>query len=372
MNISAIKHLSVEKPILIISESLVRENIRAMNKKALRNKVLFRPHFKTHQSATIGEWFSDEGIHAITVSSLDMGLYFAEHGWNDMTVSTPVNPKQIHRINELAAKISLNLVADNHYTIQKLNESIQSRVGLFLKIDTGNSRCGILPGNKEEIMRMISACNTNPDLHFAGILIHSGHTYCAENQTEIAEIYHRDKTFLTELKDYIEHVTGNSIMLSIGDTPGCSLVEDLQWADEIRPGNVVFYDLFQWQLGVCSHDQIACVMACPVIGVYPERNEAVIHGGAVHFSKDYLLSDGQQIYGLCGIADENGTLQIQENCILEKLWQEHGLVSMPADQIRRLNPGDVVYVYPVHSCLTVDAVRNAITTEGKKVEFMLK
>ena len=58
----------VDKPCLLIDEFIARANIHKMAKKARANKVNFRPHFKTHQSETIGEWFRDEGIKSITVS----------------------------------------------------------------------------------------------------------------------------------------------------------------------------------------------------------------------------------------------------------------------------------------------------------------
>lgn len=69
----------VIKPTLVIDEVKCRNNIRSMADKALANNLIFRPHFKTHQSAKVGNWFRDYGVDRITVSSVDMAGYFTEH-----------------------------------------------------------------------------------------------------------------------------------------------------------------------------------------------------------------------------------------------------------------------------------------------------
>ncbi|GEM_PF-2678622 len=38
--------------------------------KAKQHNLLFRPHFKTHQSKTIGKWFKEKGVNKITYYKL--------------------------------------------------------------------------------------------------------------------------------------------------------------------------------------------------------------------------------------------------------------------------------------------------------------
>ena len=59
----------------------------------------FRPHFKTHNSAFIGNWFRKLGIHSITVSSVSMAKFFSAYGWRDITIAFPVNPLEIGAIS---------------------------------------------------------------------------------------------------------------------------------------------------------------------------------------------------------------------------------------------------------------------------------
>ncbi len=59
------------------------------------------------------------------------------------------------------------------------------------------------------------------------------------------------------------------IIISYGDSPSCSLADDLNGFDEIRPGNFVYYDVMQYHIGSCQMDDIAVAAACPVVSVYP-------------------------------------------------------------------------------------------------------
>ena len=59
--------MELKKPTLFLDEQKCLANIRRMKEKADRHNLVFRPHFKTHQSAGVGEWFRDLGVDKITV-----------------------------------------------------------------------------------------------------------------------------------------------------------------------------------------------------------------------------------------------------------------------------------------------------------------
>ena len=60
----------VSVPLLWIDEQKARGNIERMLAVAAQNNVQFRPHFKTHQSIAVGNWFRDYSVDRITVSSV--------------------------------------------------------------------------------------------------------------------------------------------------------------------------------------------------------------------------------------------------------------------------------------------------------------
>lgn len=113
-----------------------------MAEKARANHVRFRPHFKTHQSALIGEWFREEGVEAITVSSLGMAAYFAAHNWEDITVAFPFNLREIETLWDLGQKVHLELLVESIEVVDFLEKQYSRDLDLWIKIDAGANRTG--------------------------------------------------------------------------------------------------------------------------------------------------------------------------------------------------------------------------------------
>ncbi|MBK6282130.1 MAG: alanine racemase [Draconibacterium sp.] len=272
------------RPTLVLDKEICIRNIERMAKKATDHKMRFRPHFKTHQSAKIGEWFRDFGIEAITVSSVQMAEYFAANGWSDITIAFPLNILEIDNLNRLAAKIKLQILVENTEAIAFLAEKATQNLGVWLKIDTGNNRTGIDPSDTSLIEMIIGKITKSDKLKFKGFLTHTGHTYSAASTDEIFSRHFDALLKLKSLKRQYKSIFPN-IEISMGDTPSATICTTFNGVDEMRPGNFVFYDLMQQNLGVCSFDDIAVKMVCPVVAKHIMRNEVVVHGGAVHFSR---------------------------------------------------------------------------------------
>jgi len=361
--------ISVKRPTLLLSSDICRKNIHAMAAKAIESNVIFRPHFKTHQSAAIAEWFREEGVTAITVSSVSMAKYFARHSWKDITLAFPVNMLEIDEINQLTSEIQLNLLLESEETAIFLNEKLTSDCGFFIKIDTGYHRTGISPSNILLIDRVLNAVNSSK-LHFKGFLTHSGQAYHAKDKLELSRIQQSATENLLRLKKHYHH-RYPEIILSVGDTPTCSQLPIVNGIDEIRPGNFVFYDVMQFALGSCSLEEIAVALICPVVAMHPNRLEAVIYGGAVHFSKEQTLLplDPEPFYGLAfswNVTNWNTGDLLGK---ISSLSQEHGIISLTQAGCN-LKPGDLVAILPVHSCLTASLMRKYIDMDGTEIETM--
>ncbi len=357
----------ITKPSLLLDEQKCRRNIQLMAEKADRNGVVFRPHFKTHQSLEIGRWFRDYGVNKITVSSLDMAQYFAAE-WEDITVAFPVNILEIDTINELAEKISLNLLVESKEAIQFLQRNLKHAVGFFVKIDVGTHRTGMDPENKQAIGEILSLSSKEDKLQFKGFLAHAGHSYQCRSRKEIQKVFNETTLIMTKLKaQYVDDYP--DLLISVGDTPGCSVVDDFSGIDEIRPGNFVFYDLMQVQIGSTDFDHIAVAMACPVVAIHESRNEMVVYGGGVHFAKDRLEDEELGvIYGRVVEPQNAGWGKVIPGMYIRSLSQEHGVVVAPEGEISKYNIGDLLIVLLVHSCMSADLMRRYCTTDGAWIE----
>jgi D-serine deaminase-like pyridoxal phosphate-dependent protein len=349
----------IKKPTLLIDESKCKANIRFMHEKALTHQLDFRPHFKTHQSLEIGKWYKELGVNKITVSSLSMASYFSDE-WNDITVAFPTNINEIDTINKLASKITINLAIENIESITYLSKNLEYKVNIFLKIDIGYHRTGIEPSNTSLMNEILDIINSNPLLSFVGFLGHAGHSYKCRKSEDIKKVHSSSLKIMAELKSQYPDA-----IISLGDTPTCSVSDEFTGVDEIRPGNFVFYDLTQNKIGSNSISQIAIAMACPIVAIHKKRSEIVVYGGGVHFSKDRLDDVEGTIYGRVVEKTENGWGNVIPNMYVNSLSQEHGIISVPKNLIDNYKIGDYLLILPIHSCMTGNLMKEYITTDGK-------
>jgi D-serine deaminase-like pyridoxal phosphate-dependent protein len=358
MDISKIK-----KPTILLNEEKARKNIGYMTRKASDAGVEFRPHFKTHQSAQVGEWFREAGVKKITVSSVTMCNYFMKKGWDDITIAFPANPAEIDDINRISESIKLNLLVSDYEQLASFAWNFKGEAGIYIKIDTGYRRSGVDWNQYGDLVRITDLVNEISGLRMAGFLTHSGHTYNARSRNEVISIFDDTKSKLMHTRE-ISPVA--DMKISLGDTPSCSITTDFKGIDEIRPGNFVFYDLMQTQIGSCLHEDIAVAVACPVVSVNRHHNELVLYGGAVHFSKESLMNeDKTRSFGQVVLLNDDGWNELTVVGNIRALSQEHGIVTITSDAGHKLKPGDIVGILPVHSCLTADLLRSYTTLGGQ-------
>lgn len=360
------------RPTLLVDKEVCQRNIGRMAAKAKELGVNFRPHFKTHQSAKIGEWFKKAGVTAITVSSVQMAEYFAGAGWTDITVAFPFNVLEINNINKLAGKISLNVIVENVEAVDVLKDKLLYKLGVWIKIDTGYNRTGIDAAAFNETDAVVGAISGCEKLVFKGFLSHTGQTYLA-NSTD--EILRRHFDALMKLRILKNRYFGrhSEIGISMGDTPSATICTRFDGVTELRPGNFVFYDLMQQNLGVCAVEDIAVRMVCPVVAKHAARNEIVIHGGAVHFSKDSIRNtDGKKMFGRIIINKDGNKVLLDTTNYLSALSQEHGILKVAQSQFNQFYVGQLVEILPVHSCLTANLMGHYRTGEGELIETMPK
>ncbi len=352
---------NINKPTLLIDKSIVLANIKEMKHKANESNAMLRPHFKTHQSAKIGDWFRAEGIDKITVSSVEMAFYFAKYGWKDITIAFPLNIRELDSVIELSKKIELTVLVTSMQHIEALLAANIKNISYFIKIDVGYHRSGLESNQFELIKEIIDKQNEN--LIFKGFLSHFGDTYHVSNPSEVNDIYESGIKELLTLKEKIN--LKKELLISVGDTPSCSLVPSFQGVDEIRPGNFVYYDLMQKQIGSCVHNQVAAIVACPVVDIYPQRKEVLIYGGAVHISKEYVtINKTNKSYGEIVEINKNGWGEVIPNTWVKNVSQEHGIIATTDEFITKIKIGDILGIVPVHSCLVANLLRDIVVING--------
>lgn len=358
---------------LLVDRRRVEANVARFAARALAAGAVLRPHFKTHQSAAIAGWLRAAGVRCATVSSVGMADYFAEHGWDDLTLAIGANPRECAAYDRLAARIRLSLLVDSPAALAPLLAGLRHPVALWLEVDTGGGRCGIAWDDTGRLVALAdavarAAVGAVPH-RFGGLLTHAGHSYAAGDAAAAAAVFQQTRRRLEAARTAIVAAGLPVPRLSAGDTPGFAASADWSGLDEARPGNFIFYDLMQLGAGACREQDLACAVACPVLGVYPERDEAIVHAGAVHLSGETMRRGGHRIHGRLlglGASEFGGLLAGWE---VAGLSQEHGRLRARTAAARaelvRLGPGDQVLVAPVHACLTCEQFGSYLTVEGR-------
>ena len=360
----------ITTPTLLLDETVCRNNIRRMAEKARQCGIRLRPHMKTPQSVEVGRWLRDYGIDAITVSSFRMAEYFAADGWENITVAFPINIREMEAIKRLSLHIRLNVTLENLEGARALQELLDGSVRVWVKLNIGNNRTGLLPGDTARLDPLMDYLAQAEKLNFCGFIGHSGQSYADRGAAAIAETHQSSLQAMQSVRERYQS-RFQQLEISVGDTPTASLMDEFPGVDELRPGNFLFYDLMQWQIGACSVHDIAVAMACPVVAKHPDRSEVVLYGGAIHFSKDYLtFPDAPPFYGLAAKRGENGWERLHPKAYLRKLSQEHGILRLSEELIDDIEIGSLMMILPIHSCLTANLMKGYRLMDGRRIGMM--
>jgi D-serine deaminase-like pyridoxal phosphate-dependent protein len=294
-----------------------------------------------------------------------MATYFAQDGWDDITIAFPFYRQQLSEINQLSDNCTIRLFVQNTDDTKYLDSSLKNPVELMIEIDAGYNRSGLSYLEKETIDDLVRSMNTASNVIFKGFYSHDGGTYHVHGKEAVRQTIERDLKAFIDLHDRYPNVE-----YGLGDTPSSSLLDDLSPSTELSPGNLIFYDLMQIEIGSCSYDDLGMLIQVPVVQEKPDDDQCIIHGGAVHFSKERLNINGKDCYGQPVLVSKNGSIQKIDGTSLIALSQEHGTVSGLKALKRSINTDRLteLWICPVHSCLAANLFEEYTTPAGEIIE----
>lgn len=356
---------SISSPTLLLDEKICRRNIARMAEKAAKQGKQLIPHLKTAQSHMVGEWAKEYGIREITVSSLKLASYFVGSGWENIHIAFPFNPREISALNQVASSQRISVQLVNPTVAAVMANSLTSPVGFFIEIDAGYGRTGVTCTNISKIDEILSQASRSPFFQFKGFYLHPGHSYYTK---DINKIYQESKEALEFLKRHYQQAYPE-LVTRIGDTPGCSLMDDFGDIDQLGPGNFMFYDVTQTRIGSCTLEDVAVALAVPVVDINYEKKEILIHGGGVHLSKDVLVEpDGSKNFGEVVYLKEGHWEIPSQRSYVKSISQEHGIIQGSDELLQQIQIGDLLGILPIHSCMTADCMKSYLTLEGKVID----
>ena len=343
-------------PTLLLDLDVLERNLDFMQERARHLGVRLRPHVKTHKCLEIAQMQRSRGATGITVSTLEEARAFANAGFDDITWAFPLIPSRVDEVEEIADIADLGLTVDNPEAIDAL-EATGRALSTWLKVDCGYGRAGVDPttGEAVALARRLAASAT---LRFRGCLTHAGHTYAAESPARIMDVAESERRVMVEFRDRLEAEGIGGVCLSVGSTPGMSLVRSLAGIQEARPGNYALYDYTQCALGSCTLEQCAASVLSTVVSARTGSDRCVADCGALVMSKD-TGTDRPVHYGRIYEGASGGPLR--EDLRVASVSQEHAVIS------RAMPPGTKIRILPNHSCLTVAQFDHFTVIRGSTV-----
>jgi D-serine deaminase-like pyridoxal phosphate-dependent protein len=252
--------------------------------------------------------------------------------------------------------------------LAELSRTIPRPVDIWVKVNVGCNRAGVDWNDRDLLTRTCREVSRRPGFRLCGLLTHNGRTYSARTLGALARVHADAMRKMRSARRVLAAAGFEALEISVGDTPSCTRLEDFGDADEIRPGNFILNDVMQLELGTCGEEAIAAAVACPVVSTHPARREAVIYGGAIHLSKEDLPTSREgRIYGRVCRGRGPGWGRVLPATAVSSISQEHGIVKTTASELKRIKAGDILFILPVHSCLTVNLFKEYVRLDGERI-----
>ena len=142
----------LETPAILLDLDKLEANINEMSKLAAEVGIKLRPHTKCHQSVEIAKMQIEAGACGIEVGPIEQALPMAEGGLKDILIAHPFYGS--HKLAKLKTLVSnpelkITVVVDmveQAEGISEVGEAVGRKIPIFIKIDTGVGRYGVMPG----------------------------------------------------------------------------------------------------------------------------------------------------------------------------------------------------------------------------------
>ena len=316
----------LKTPAFLVDLPKLKTNIRKMLARAGKHSVCLRPHVKTHKTVEIARLQTSDDASGITVSTLAEARFFQKAGFDDIIYAFPITPNKLAEAAELTALTKhFHILLDQLETVTAVEAYGREngvRFSVFLKIDCGYHRAGVDPLALGSV-QMAEHMQASKHILFKGILTHAGHSYHCRNPEEITAIAKQERDVMVRFAERLNQNAISCETVSVGSTPTAIHAPGWQGVSEIRPGNYVFFDKFQADVGSCRLEEAVATVLTTVVAHYPQHNQMLIDAGALALSKDPGAThlNPETVYGAV-----LGSPLLK----IVNISQEHGLITSDA------------------------------------------
>jgi len=337
----------LETPALLADRSRMIRNIEAMQRLTRKAGVNLRPHAKTHKSADLAKLQIEHGAVGICVQKVGEAEALVSSGIDDIFVTNEiVEASKIRRLVQLLEKARLKVAVDSLENAQMFGETAAATgkiIPVFIEVDCGMKRCGVQPAEAAKLAEKIRQVKA---IKLEGIMTYDGHLYHVPPSKRQRAAFEAISKVVGAARE-IQESLGGANCVSCGSTPTAETVANIPGVTEIQPGNYIFYDGMQIEIGSAQADQCALSVLATVVSK-PTPGRVVVDAGIKAFSFDG-----------CKFPKPIGQRSLRPF----EIYEEHLALKGP----NKLKVGDKIEFLPYHACTTVNMHDKLLLTEGEEV-----
>ena len=343
-------------PCLVLDRTVLVRNLRVMAGALARLNVPLRPHMKTAKSIDVARLALAGQPGGITVSTLAEAEYFAGHGITDILYAVGVTPQKLDQVAKLnAAGADIIVITDDPDTASAI-AAHPTPPRALIEVDCGEERGGVTP-TSAQLLELATRLGRS----LAGVMTHAGQSYAARGVREIARIAERERASITLAAELLRGAGHAIAIVSAGSSPTARHAENLAGVTEMRAGVYMFGDLFQAEIETHGMDGIAVTVLTSVIGRRPGK--LLVDAGGLALSKDRSTEAAPRDFRF-GLALDLAGQRSYGNALVQRAYQEHGVIEMDPARPIDLPVGGKLRIAPNHTCMTAAAHDRYFVVDG--------
>ena len=336
-------------PGLIVYPERIKRNIESMILLSGNVQRLF-PHVKTYKMQNVVKLQQEYGIQSFKCATLGEVQMLIDCSVEQLLLAIQPTKEKLLRFLELQKQhphIVFSTLVDNTDSLalfSALSKENNLKMNLWIDINNGMNRTGIIPENAEELYWKLQ---NDPVINFKGFHVYDGHIRPLDLQERIS-LCDTDFKLVEKLVNAIEQKGGVVPEIITGGSPSF-YPHALRKSTRLSPGTTLLWDLGYQKIWRESPFIHAAVLVTRLISK-PNANTLCFDLGHKAVASEMPLPR-VEILGLEGVIHKGQS-------------EEHLVIT--CENAKQFKVGELFYAIPYHICPTVAKYQKAYTvTEGE-------
>lgn len=338
-------------PSLIVYPERIEKNIDLMIEIAGSADKL-RPHIKTHKMGEIIKLQMRKGISKFKCATIAEAELLASCDARDILLAmqpTEIDMVRFFKLINSYPNSNFSTLVDNLHTVAKISnlaEKENTKVGLWVDINNGMNRTGIVPDH--HAVELYQAIESDPNIIPNGLHVYDGHIQDSDIQAR-TENCEKDFATVLELKKILKDKGINISTIIAGGTPSFPIHKNRKNV-EVSPGTTLLWD-------ARYADRFKDLSFLPAAALFT-RAVSQPNKAFTCFDLGHKSVASEMPLPRVKFLNQPAFQQISQS-------EEHLVIN---DDRNAFQVGDEAYVLPIHICPTVSKYNQVIcVVSGEKI-----